>query len=183
MSGLLNVLTALFAHRVEGAEPRIVELETPIQIIGLEIETDRRCVYRDVSRLGRQLEAYKREHDIPNKLEPWGFAAVSSGFDEGSGTFTYAMGDVVSSLDELPDGLTGHTIPPGTYALFPVRPKNRFGWGFAIGHAKRYAFETWLPESVYEPAGTVDDFEYHDERSTRKKDPEIDLYVAVRRRD
>ena len=36
MSGLLNVLTALFAHRVEGAEPRIVELETPIQIIGLE---------------------------------------------------------------------------------------------------------------------------------------------------
>ena len=32
---------------------------------------------------------------------------------------------------------------------------------------------------VYELAGTIDDFEYHDVRSTRKQDPEIDLYVAI----
>jgi len=52
-----------------------------------------------------------------------------------------------------------------------------------IVDAKRYAYTVWLPDSGYEPAGTIDDFEYHDERSTRRKDPEIDLYVAIREKD
>ncbi len=33
---------------------------------------------------------------------------------------------------------------------------------------------------AYEPAGTVDDFEYHDKRSVRKHHPEIDLYAAIK---
>jgi AraC family transcriptional regulator len=89
------------------------------------------------------------------------------------------MGDVVTSFEQVPDGLTEFEIPVGTYAVFPVRPKNRFGWAIAIANTKRYAYGVWLPGSGYEPAGTIDDFEYHDERSTRKRDPEIDLYVAV----
>jgi predicted transcriptional regulator YdeE len=180
---VMNAVTGLFAHRVEGTEPRIVELEVPIQIVGLSVQTDTKRVYRDVSRLGRQLEAYKQGHDIPNTVEPWSFAAVSSGFDPEPGSFTYSMGDVVSSLDEVPSDLAGLEIPAGTYAVFPVRPKNRLGWGFAIGHVKRYAYSTWLPRSGYEPARTIDDFEYHDERSKRKKDPEIDLYVALKPRN
>jgi predicted transcriptional regulator YdeE len=52
----------------------------------------------------------------------------------------------------------------------------------AIGNVKRYAYTVWLPNSGYELAGTIDDFEYHDERSTRKNDPEIDLYVAIRQK-
>jgi predicted transcriptional regulator YdeE len=47
---------------------------------------------------------------------------------------------------------------------------------------KRYAYTVWLPNSGYELAGAIDDFEYHDERSTRKNDPEIDLYVAIRQK-
>ena len=37
-----------------------------------------------------------------------------------------------------------------------------------------------MPKSGYEPAGVIDDFEYHDERGTRKRNPEIDLYVAIK---
>ncbi len=183
MAALIDVLAGLFAQRVDGTEPRIVELPAPIRIIGLGTETDMRHVYRDVAQLGKRFEAIKRELEIPNRVEPWGFAAVSEGFDEGSGAFTYTMGDVVSSLDEIPAGLTGLEIPTGTYAVFPVRPKNRFGWGIAIGHVKRYAFSTWLPNSNYKPAGgTIDDFEYHDERSKQRMNPEIDLFVALKPR-
>jgi predicted transcriptional regulator YdeE len=149
--------------------------------MGMSVDTDTRSVYRDVSRLGKQFEAFKRESEIPDRKEPWGFAAVSEGFDETTGAFSYTMGDVVVSLDHVPDGLTGFEIPEGTYAVFPVRPKNRFGWGMAIGNVKRYAYTVWLPGSAYEQAGTIDDFEYHDERSTGRN-PEIDLYVAVKRR-
>jgi predicted transcriptional regulator YdeE len=181
MTSLSSILMGLFTHKVEGTEPRIVELEHPIEIMGMSTETDTRSVYRDVAQLGKRFEAYKQENEIPDRVEPWGFAAVSKDFDEATGAFSYIMGDVVVSLDRVPAGLTGSEIPAGTYAVFPVRPKNRFGWGMAIGIAKRYAYTVWLPGSEYERAGTIDDFEYHDERSTGRN-PEIDLYVAVRRR-
>lgn len=179
--GIMKVLSLLLAHDVE--EPRIVMLEQPIKIVGMGIDTDARSVYRDVPRLGKQFERYKEAHEIPHKKQPWGFAAVSQGFDREKQTFSYTMGDVVTSFDRAPEDLTACEIPPGTYAVFSVRPKNRFGWGIAIANVKRYAYEVWLPESGCAPAGTIDDFEYHDERSRRKKDPEIDLYVAVKQKD
>ena len=60
-------------------------------------------------------------------------------------------------------------IPAITYAVFPVRPRNRLAWGPAIANAKGYAYTAWMPGSGYEPAGLIDDFEYHDERSTRRE--------------
>jgi AraC family transcriptional regulator len=78
--------------------------------------------------------------------------------------------------------MSAFEIPAITYAVFPVRPKNKRGWGMAIANAKGYAYTTWLPKSGYEPAGVIDDFEYHDERSTRERSPEIDLYVAIKRK-
>ena len=179
MASLRSILTSLFAHKIKGTQPRIVELDQPITILGMSTETDTKRVYRAVSLLGKRFERYKRENEIPNRVQPWAFAAVSKDFDENTGSFTYIMGDVVDNLDTIPAGLVAFEIPAGTYAVFPVRPKNKFGWGLAIGNVKRYAYTVWLPNSGYELAGTIDDFEYHDERSTRKSDPEIDLYVAI----
>jgi predicted transcriptional regulator YdeE len=93
------------------------------------------------------------------------------------------LGDVVTTFENLPPGLVEFQIPAMKYAVFPIRPKNRFGWGVAIGSAKRYAYGTWLPNSEYEQGRVIDDFEYHDERSTRAKSPEIDLYICIRRRE
>lgn len=175
-----NLFTGFFVHSVEGYQPQIVELEQPIKIVGMSISTDTGSVYRDVARLGKRFEAYKKDHEIPNKKEPWGFAAVSKDFDEENWTFSYIIGDVVESFEGVPAGLAAFEIPAGKYAVFPIRPKNRWGWGIAIGHTKRYAYTVWLPDSEYEPAGVIDDFEYHDKRATRRKNPEIDLYVAIR---
>jgi predicted transcriptional regulator YdeE len=162
--------------------PHILRLEEPIQIVGLGVETSVRTIHRDVPRLGRQLRTYKRAHDIPNRKEPWVFAAVSSGFEHSSGTFFYFIGDVVTGLGNVPDGLTGLEIPAIQYAVFPVRPRHRWDWPRAIAATKKYAYGTWLPQSEYELAGEIDDFEHHDARSVRSRGPEIDLYVAVRPR-
>jgi predicted transcriptional regulator YdeE len=177
-------LLQLFIHPVEGTQPRIVDLERPILILGLSIETSVKMIGRDVAGLGKRFALHKQEHGLPNKKEPWGFAAASHGYDEATGAFTYVMGDVVTSLDQVPEGLVGFEIPASTYAVFPVRPKNRLGWGIGIPAVKGYAYREWLPGSGYEAAGgPVDDFEYHDERSVRKGDPEIDLYIAIRKKD
>ena len=101
-------------------------------------------------------------------------------FDEEKKTFSYIVGDVVTSLDEIPHGLIPFEIPAIKYAVFPIHPKNRFAWGEAIASLKKYAFTVWLPNSKYEPAKIIDDVEYHDERSLRKENPESDLYVAIK---
>ncbi len=174
------MLTRFFVEDIDGYQPRIIELDAPIIIVGLSVDTNLRRIYRDVPALGKRYRDLKRRCEIPNKKQPWAFAAVSSGYDTQTGALSYMMGDVVTSLAGMPAGLQAFEIPALKYAIFPIRLKNAFGWPFAISDAKRYAYTVWLPKSGFEPAGVIDDFEYHDERSTRKRHPEVDLYVAIK---
>ncbi len=175
-----NILTRIFVHSLEGYQPRIVKLDQPIRIAGMSVNTTLKRIYQDVPALGKRYRGYKSIHTVPNKKEPWAFAAVSSGYDPQTGAMKYMLGDVVTSLAGMPADLETFEIPRGQYAIFPIRPKNRFGWPFAIAEAKRYAYTVWLPASGFVQAGGIDDFEYHDERSARAKDPEVDLYVAIK---
>jgi len=50
----------------------------------------------------------------------------------------------------------------------------------AITRLRRYCYNEWLPSSEYESAGIIDDFEYRDERSSRRKNPELDFYLAIK---
>src|SRR5512134_3487489 len=113
-----NIFERFFAHDITSITPRILDLEQPIQILGMSVDTNLKSVYRDIPALGRQF---------------------------------------------------------AKYAVFPIRPKNRFGWPVAIASSKRHIYATWLPNSIYTQAGMINDFEYHDERSTPKSNPEFDL--------
>jgi predicted transcriptional regulator YdeE len=177
-----RLLSRVFVHPIEGTAPRIVELTEEILVAGMSMETNIKSIYRDVPRLAKQHETFKENSPVPNRKEPWAFVAVSLDYDEATGTFTYLVGDVVTSFDGLPSGLLPFKIPSMTYAVFPIRPRNRFGWGIAIGSAKEYAYGTWMKISEHEQGRVIDDFEYHDERSIRKRDPEIDLYVCIQPR-
>jgi predicted transcriptional regulator YdeE len=131
---------ACFLNDLTGYEPRIVDLEKPITIIGMSVDTTLKSIYRDVPRLGKQFKELKEAQPIPNTKEPWAFAAVSRGYDPATGAMTYMMGDVVTSAAEVPEGMSAFEIPAITYAIFPVRPKNKAGWGMAIANAKGYAY-------------------------------------------
>jgi AraC family transcriptional regulator len=175
-----NPLRGLFVDDLSGFEPQIVDLPAPILIVGVAVETTLKRIYRDVPALGRQFKALKDQHPIPNLQDPWGFAAVSRGYDPATGGMTYMMGEVVTTAAAIPEGMQAFEIPAITYAIFPVRPKNRMAWGMAIANTKGYAYTVWMPKSGYEPAGPIDDFEYHDERSKDPRHPAIDLYVAIK---
>lgn len=181
MGWIADLMRRITVGDVKALEPQIVELDEPLLVMGMAVDTDSRSVYRDVPKLGQAYERYKAEHGIAHRREPWAYVAVGSHYDPQAKTFRYLMGDVVTRLDVVPEELEGFEIPTGTYAVFPVRPRVRWGWGAAITQVKVHAYEQWLPASGYRAAGgAVDDFEYHDERSTRRDDPEIDLYIAIK---
>ena len=178
----MNLLVRLLAEDLRDFEPQIVDLPAPITIVGMSVDTTLKRIYRDAPDLGREFKALKDQYSIPHLLQPRVLAAVSRGYDPLPGALTYELGEVVTQVDEVPEGMQVFTIPAITYAIFPVRPKYRFAWGLAIANVKGYAYTAWMPGSGYEPAGLIDDFEYHDQRSADSHRPAIDLYVAIKPR-
>ena len=162
-------------------EPQIVTLETPIHFVGLLTHTTDRKIYREVARLGKRYNRIKTINPISNLKEPWAFVAVTKNYQPETGQMDYMLGDVVTELERIPEGLSGFIIPAGIYAVFPIRPRFKFFWGPAMGRTKNHIYTQWLPKSDFVLAGGIDDFEYHDAKSVGKR-PEISLYVAVKHR-
>lgn len=161
-------------------EPEIVTLEEPICFVGISKNTNTRGIYKDSVALADQYQKHKAAHPIPNLKEPWAFVAYSKDFDEKTKSWDYILGDVVQDLGSIPEGMEGFKVPPGTYAVIPVRAKFRFLWGLEIARTKKHLIQEWLPGSEFTAAG--DDFEYHDHRSMGKN-ARIDYYLAVEEKD
>ena len=175
----------MFFHlvNIDKSEPRIVQLNAPIKMIGVSVRTGMRTIYKDAAALGKKYRRIKDSGLIRNKKDPWAFVAVSRDFTEDNSRWEYLMGDVVTTLENVPPGLIAFEIPAQTYAVFTMRSKFGFLWGPTIGLTKKYIFTEWLPNSRYLADNRiVGDFEYHDERSLSRT-PSIDLYVCVREKD
>jgi predicted transcriptional regulator YdeE len=174
---------SLFKKRIlQPSPPKIINLSEPMNIVGLSIETNAKNVYRDVPDLGSRFNRLKNEVEIPNRKEPWGFVAISKDYNSESNSWTYIIGDVVNKFTNIPNEFITFQIPPLRYAVFTIQPKNRYLWAWTINQTKNYVHKQWLPKSEFEPAGIIDDFEYHDERIFRERGPEIDLYFALKQK-
>ena len=164
--------------KIDKSEPKIIQLNSPIKMIGVSIRTGMKTIYKDAVVLGKEYQKIK--DSIQNKKEPWAFVAISKDISSDNSSWEYLMGDVVTTFDKVPQSLATFEIPAKTYAVFTIRPKLSFLWGPMIGLTKKFIFTEWLPDSKYESdSSIIGDFEYHDERSITKN-PSIDLYVSVK---
>ena len=179
---IIVVLYFFLIGNTDRSEPNIIKLDQTIHVIGLEINTDDKAIYQDVSKVAVQFNEIKKVYPIPNLKEPWASINISKDYNPEKGTFTYVVGDVVNVVDTIPPGLKSYEIPPLTYAVFPIRPKSNIAWGITMGRMKKFIYTEWLPNSGYSPSGTFGEFELHDERSLGKH-PEINLYVAIKEKE
>jgi predicted transcriptional regulator YdeE len=175
----LIVLYFTLIGNIDKSEPKIIKLDQPIYIIGLEINTDDKAIYKDVSKVASQFNKIKTEYPIPKLKKPWASINISKDYNPEKRTFTYVVGDVVTQVDTIPLGLKFYEIPPLTYAVFPIRPKSNIAWGITMGRMKKFIYTEWLPNSIYIPSDSFGEFELHDERSLGKH-PEINLHVAIK---
>lgn len=103
------------------------------------------------------------------------FFVLSRNYDGRNGSFELFVGGTLEK-----DGLEQTFLPPGEYAGMTVRPRLGFLWGAAIGAAKRYFYQKWLPQSPY---GTLNmEYELHTEKSIRSH-PSMDIFFAVKRKE
>lgn len=73
-------------------------------------------------------------------------------------SFTYMAGWIVTLADDIPEGMSAHTLPACDYAVFEHK-----GALDTLQKTYDYIFREWLPASEYEMA-IQDDFEWYDER-------------------
>jgi predicted transcriptional regulator YdeE/DNA-binding transcriptional MerR regulator len=114
-------------------------------------------------------EMSPRWEDIPERVNPHDTYGVCGNLEE-DGSFSYVAGVEVSSTENTPIGMKSWEVPASLYAIFPCTLKT-------IGETYKYAFETWLPSSIYDhhPAP---DFEFYDE-TFKPEDPESLLYIYI----
>nr|WP_286673007.1 GyrI-like domain-containing protein [Anaeromonas frigoriresistens] len=166
--------------KIEKIEPKIKELDKTIYFLGLKTETDDKRIGKDVNKLGNEFKNIKKIYSIPNAKEPRIFIALTRNYNPKTGYMEYIMGDVVKEIpDSFPENIDVHNVPQGKYAVFTIKPKYSFLWGYTLGKMKSYIYKEWLPRSQYKSGTEIDDFEYHDHRSISKK-PGIDLYVSIK---
>ena len=184
---LIVILIILYINLIgmtDKREPKIVKLDEPIKLIGLDIQTNDTAIYRDVARVYEEFtekkkkKKKKKKNPIPNLKQPWASINISKDYNPATKIFTYIVGDVVTKVDSIPKRLKYFEAPAITYAVFRIKPKSKFAWGITMGRMKRYIYTEWLPQSGYTTSAIIGDFELHDDRSLGKN-PEISLYVGL----
>lgn len=81
----------------------------------------------------------------------------------------------VSSIGQVPDGMSSRTIPAGTFAVFIHRGPIQ-----NIADTCREIYRVWLPQSGYEHAG-IADIEVYDHRFCPDgDDSEMEYWISVR---
>ena len=161
-------------------EPKIIQIEKEIDCLGLSIRTTDKTVYQDLPRLYEKYMKLKDEGRVKNIKEPWEYISLSNNYSD-SESWDYYTGYVVTGNEANQDELICFSVPAGTYAIFEIRCKSKFFFGFKMGRMKRYIFTKWLPQSGYEFTGC--DYEYNNAEMHQKNTYDIDLYIGIKKQE
>lgn len=147
-----------------------------IKLMGIKIETslenNRSAV--DIPALWETFHKNAIHERIPGKVNPEVYYGLYTNLDYYN-NFSFVICSQVESLDSIPDGMFGKTLPATSYAVFtakgPLPEKLINTW--------RYIYANWFPNSDYE-RNKSDDFERYDERSHDPENPSVDIYIPIK---
>jgi len=147
--------------------------------VGVELRTsnarEANPVTAQIPGLWRRFMEENLIEKIPNRKEAGVILGVYTNYEsDHSGMYSLVLSTEVTSLDSVPEGLVGLTIPAARYLVFPAR-----------GPMPDATIETWqkiwsyfTPSSKIQRAYTVD-FERH-QWDAETQQPEVDIHIAVK---
>lgn len=160
--------------------PKIVTKDS-IHVVGIEYVGENKN--DEIKEMWGQFNAIMKT--IPNQQVPmkacYGVCYMLPE-DTNPGTFRYIAGVETKSLDDIPQGMKGITIPAGKYAVFTHKGKlDTLHQTYADIHQK------WIPEMKLIPRSLPEipfqnlDYEYYDERFMVDDDnSEFDIYIPIK---
>ena len=147
---------------MNNTEPALINLEQKM-LYGLRRRSNDKTQQRDIPELCAKL------YEKSGSKQVLPLYVVSNGYDQKTKNFELFVGGETDY-----HGADTMTLPAGIYAEVAVRPLLGFLWGAAIGKAKRWFYQVWLPESDFEAENL--EYELH------KEDRKVVLRFAIRRK-
>ncbi|MCH9634185.1 MAG: hypothetical protein S4CHLAM7_09280 [Chlamydiae bacterium] len=116
---------------------------------------------------------------ISNRLNPGKIFCVYTDYESDyRGAYKYFIGEEVSSFENLPDGISTHTIPAQKYAKFTTDP----------GPMPSVIIDAWKEiwktsnEQFGAPREYHSDFEVYDERAADHANVIVDLFIGIQQK-
>lgn len=165
-------------------EPKIVT-KPAFKVAGYKFETS-----HESGRNVREIPAFWERFEIENwesklyrevKPEVHGEYAVCFPPDIETGEFQYMLGVNGDNYKKTSSEIYIAEIPDGTYAVFttPPAPYEDRAFAKAILGTWDYILYEWFPNSGYEIASFMPDFEYYDERCHDPECSVMDIYIPI----
>jgi predicted transcriptional regulator YdeE len=156
-------------------QPYIVTKDE-IKLIGLETRTLNRHemdpATAKIPKLWKQFSTEELADKIPSRTDvDTLFGTYTNYASDHTDEYSLIVGAKVNSLDEIPQGMTGLTITPARYMVFPVEGEMPQALGEAWGYIWRY----FGNGTAYERSYTAD-FELYDLNNPTK----VDIYIAIK---
>ncbi len=111
---------------------------------------------------------------IPNKVDQRKFYGICTDINP-DGSFKYIAANEVTSLENIPKGMTGKVIQAGSYAVFTAKGKIPD----KIHEVTRYIYGEWFNKSGYE-RGNAEDLEVYEDKRINLPEPEVDIYIPIK---
>lgn len=142
-----------------------------IKMIGIECKTSNNpeAAPKDIPKLWDRFYSHKIMDQIPNKTSNQIVALYCDYEGDYTQPYTLIIGCPVSSIDDVPEGMTAKIIPEAKYAHFR-----------AIGEHPKIVVETWGKIWTSNLKRTyTGDFEIYEENYFSKSPQEADIFVSI----
>jgi predicted transcriptional regulator YdeE len=148
---------------------------TDLIIIGVAVRTTNKGSQsaQDIGKLWEQFYSENLLDKIPGKLSNDIYSVYTDYKSDYKDEYTTLIGLQVSSLDNIPSGLTGRQFPIETFEVFTVK-----------GQMPKAIMEAWL--DIWQRDNELQrrytyDFEYYGEKSQNGENSEVKIFIATNR--
>jgi predicted transcriptional regulator YdeE len=142
------------------------------KIVGIKIKTSNQKAMEDIGKVWKRFYAEDIKDAIPNKLNDDVYAVYTEYKGDYTKPYSYILGCAVSSLNTIPSGMIGITIPSAKYEVF-----------IAKGKMPDKVVETW--QQIWQPE--IDkkrsyniDFEIYGKKYNDPANSEVEIYIGIK---
>ncbi|KFF10850.1 GyrI-like domain-containing protein [Flavobacterium hydatis] len=141
-------------------------------IIGLSIRTtnENEQSAKDIPALWNKFMAENTIENIPNKIDNAIYSVYTEYEKDYTKPYTTILGCKVSSLDNIPTGMTGKTIAKETYKQFTAKGN------LADGIVIQKWIEIWNTDLNRKYTA---DFEIYGEKASNPENAEVPIFIAI----
>lgn len=144
-----------------------------LQIIGIEVRTSNQNnqASKDMTELWNRFFTETISQQITNKTSESIYSVYTDYESDFTGNYTAILGFEVTSLETIPDGLTGREFPKESFQVFTAK-----------GKMPDAVVDTW--KTIWNQDAELGrkytyDFELYDAKSQQGDNSEVDIFIAI----